>query len=623
MIFGIMGRALIAQTKEKISQWIDSVNLEQGRYFETEELLCYFDSKIFNPGGKGNSSWSTLNNSRGLILDGQLYNEQEFLSAGARHIPIAQYLWQSYKKQNLDFLKELNGDFSMLFWDELGGKAALVRDKIGVSQIYYGLHKDGIVFGSNLKPVVWILGKEGQINRSVLLKYLTFCYNPGLDTFYEGIYRLRPGFVLEWKDNKHVLQQYWKLSFDINSRYEIDALSEEIRNRLTLAVEKRIEPTSKTGAFLSGGLDSSTIVSLLHRQGKKEISTFSFRCRGESFDESHYAKIVADFFGIEHEVIEYSPEDAILAEEMVSLMDEPFSDVGINVATYLLAKAAKGRIEDLFTGDGGDELFAGHPVYLADKIARFFDAIPKPIREPIFYLGRLLPDSEKKKDWKVKIKRFSESYSFPKSLGTHRWRVYYHPEELRELVNPELSHEVNLEKLYNDVISINQEARGYDPLSKSLYSDYQTVVQFYLRRMEMVRSFGLRPKFPMLDPDVVAFCATIPSSLKIKGFSDVKYIERVAVEPLLPYEIVHRKDKLGHSIPLKNWMRENKIVHDFVMDILSEETLKRRGFFNPDYINEMISQHMNRSRNHSHRLWALVIFELWQRSETKNIKILS
>ena len=196
-------------------------------------------------------------------------------------------------------------------------------------------------------------------------------------------------------------------------------------------------------------------------------------------------------------------------------------------------------------------------------------------------------------------------------MGTHRWRAYYLPRELKELMNPDLLDEQLLDRLFEDLIAYNQEGSRFDPLGRSLYSDYHSVVQFYLRRMDLVRALGIRTKFPMLDPKVVEFCATIPSRMKIKGFSDSKIIEKAAVAPILPSEIVYRKDKLGHSIPLKNWIRENDSVRQLFLDVLSPSIVRNRGLFNPDVIQRMMTNHLNKTENNSHRLWALVILELW------------
>jgi asparagine synthase (glutamine-hydrolysing) len=609
MVLGATGKSNIQRMKNCLPQIMGSGQCNNWIRIEADFICLYSSSQ--DPGGdERNHLWVSTDKSQGLIWHGEIYNWRDILIS-RDDSPKAERLWQLYQKQGSDFLKQINGDFFIVLWDKSSGSVVIARDKIGVREIFYKSQDEGILFGDHPGLISQICQDTPEMDMLSLMKFLVFCYNPGTQTFYQGIKRLRPGHFMHWRPGFQAVRRYWQVSFIESLKDSEEDLGEEIRNFLTTAVSIRKDDNVKTGAFLSGGLDSSTIVSLLHSLGKEDLSTYSFRCRGDSFDESHFAQIVADTYQTNHQVVEYRPDDVCLVSDMVTLMLEPFCDVGINIATYLLAQASKNNVDDLFTGDGGDELFAGHPVYTADKVARLVHWIPGFIRNPVFALGRKLSDSEKKKDWKVKIKRFSKSYAFPDSLGTHRWRAYYLPGELAELVNPDLLQEDQLDRLYEDVIEYNEEGKSYNSLGQSLYSDYQTVVQFYLRRMDMVRALGIRPKFPMLDPRVIELCASIPSRLKIKGFSDAKHIEKTAVAPLLPAEIVHRKDKLGHSIPLKNWMRENDKVKQLFGDLLSESVIRRRGFLNSQVVSRMMTNHFNKTENNSHRLWALVVLELW------------
>ncbi|HHS14093.1 MAG TPA: hypothetical protein ENN03_10065 [bacterium] len=508
----------------------------------------------------------------------------------------------------VDTLAEINGAFSLASWDEGKRTLLIARDAVGIQQMFYAELNDGMVFSSRLRPLARLLGMDSNLHYPALIQYLTFCYHVGEETILAPIRRLGPGQLLKWEKGRIRVYTYWRPRFRPVPR-PLKTLAEEIREELERAVHIRALGLKKAGVFLSGGLDSSSVVSLLHREGIEDLRTFSFRCRGESFDESPFARRVAETFHTSHTEIEYRPQDILLAGKMAGFMDEPFCDVGINIATFLLARKAREEVDALFTGDGGDELFAGHPVYMADRAARF---LPETLLAPFFVLGRRFPDSDMKKDWKVKIKRFSESVAYPRSLGTNRWRAYYRPAELQSLL------------LFDDVVDdsimfgplsvVHEKTRGLDGLSRSLAGDYQTVVQFYLRRMEMARVMGMIPRFPMLDIQIVDYCAGVPSSWKIRGLSDSKYIEKKAVETLLPRDIVYRKDKLGHSIPLKNWMREEPAVRQMFSDLLSSETIGRRHLFNPSKIEQMMKEHERKERNHSHRLWALVILELYLQS---------
>jgi asparagine synthase (glutamine-hydrolysing) len=316
--------------------------------------------------------------------------------------------------------------------------------------------------------------------------------------------------------------------------------------------------------------------------------------------------------GSEHHEVVYHPADICKMESIVGLMDEPFCNAGINIATFLLGQAAEGKVARIFTGDGGDELFGGHPVYAADKIAAVFERVPRVLRLPLMAVSRRLPDSDQKLSLTVKLKRFTESLGYPKALGTHRWRLYYGNEELKHLLQPDFGDgDDGAAELFTDLFDIGREADGPDMLSHSLYMDFMTEVGFYLRRIDLIRHFQVAPCFPLLDHRLIEYAATIPSHLKFRGLSKPKYIQHHAVQGMLPDEIVHRKDKLGHSIPLKNWLREEPSVRQFVQNILSDRRLKDRGIVKSDYVHSLWQAHQTARQNNSHRLWGLTVLELW------------
>jgi asparagine synthase (glutamine-hydrolysing) len=323
---------------------------------------------------------------------------------------------------------------------------------------------------------------------------------------------------------------------------------------------------------------------------------------------------VADKFHSQHTEVEYQAEHLPLIHKAVRLMDEPFCDIGIEIGSYLLAQAAAGKVSYVFSGEGGDELFGGHPVYVADKLASVVDRVPDFILEPLARQLQRIPDNDQKKNLQVKIKRFAYSLSFPSELLSHRWRTYYTPEELRELCTPDFLDSCDTQKMFDGMIQLNREADGRDQLSRSLYSDYQTLVAFYLRRLELLRAFSLESRLPLLDYRLVEYAARIPSRLKVKGLSDTKFIYKKALEVLLPRHILYDRPKLGHSVPMKNWLREDSRVQEWVEETLSEDCLKSRGMFRPSAVRRLLSEHLHKRHNHSHRLWSLAVLELWLRA---------
>lgn len=553
-----------------------------------------------------------------VVFSGQIYNKDELIHGINVGVSddgnIASLVLQLYRKYGHSFVEKINGKFAYAVWDKNQGGVTLGRDRFGIEPLYYYSDRNRIIFASAIEPMLHYRETAGDLNFASVSKFLLFGYNPSLNSFYSDIYKLRPAHIVHFKgDREPEFDRYWKLAYGNNLQSGEEVIAEELCEQLKRSVELRMDNEADFGVFVSGGMDSSSVLGLASQEKGRNPYTFSYRCRGESYDESPYARLMAKSVNSTHKEIEYSPDDVLSMSDIAMGMDEPFCDVGINIATYLLGKGAQGNVPYVLTGDGGDELFAGHPIYEADKIARFIDPIPGILKKPAFALASLLPDSDQKKNLTVKLKRFAESMSYPAELLSHRWRIYYQPADLKALLSADAHHSIANEDLYDDMLSRNREIEGVDYLSHSLYSDYNTVMDFYLRRNDINRGFGVETRYPMLDHELVEYCARIPMNQKIRGWFDSKYIFRKSMEPVLPHEIVFREDKLGHSIPLKNWLRDKSQVKEFVLDHLSEETIRKRGFFDVSYINNMIDEHMSMKRNNSHRLWTLAVLEMWMR----------
>jgi asparagine synthase (glutamine-hydrolysing) len=512
------------------------------------------------------------------------------------------------------FAARLEGRYGAALADLAAHRLLVARDPLGLEAVYYHVGPERVVFGSAIEPVLRASGTVRGLDREAVVRFLMFNYNPGAETLFHGVRKLRPGHQLIADVDGVRVAPFWRLSFADPTDASEEELADGILQRTRAAVRRRLRAGSAPAVFLSGGLDSSTVLALLREAWDGPIRTYSYRCRNESFDESHYARLMASSVGAEHSEIEYRAEDALLIADLTSAMNEPFCDAGINVATYLLGRAAARDHHLVFTGDGGDELFGGHPIYEADKIARLVDAIPGVVRRPVLAGLTWLPDSDQKKNLTVKLKRFGENALFPPDLLSHRWRLYYHLHELEQALTPAWLAGLKREKLLADVLDANAEADGPDLLARCLYSDYQTICDFYLRRNDLFSGLGVETRYPLFDRELVEFCARIPSALKVRGWFDSKYIFKKAIEKVLPKEIVHREDKLGHSIPLKNWLREDRRVQEFVLDLVSPAAVERRGIVRAEFVSRLVEDHLARRRNNSHRLWSLAVLELWCRN---------
>ncbi|WDP90774.1 MAG: hypothetical protein HUN04_14130 [Desulfobacter sp.] len=516
-----------------------------------------------------------------------------------------------FKKWQTGSFVKLNGNYILVIWDKRKKELIIARDHLGIESVFYSWKNQKLIFSTSLIQLSNHSDIKKNLNYRTLYTYLLFNYNPGNSTFLQNVRKLPAGHYLKISNQSLEIKRFWYLSFEKVSLYNHENdYAKKMFRLFKDAVSIRVAEKEKThGAFLSGGMDSSSVVGLLSDLSVNPIHTFSFRCKGKTFDESEYAQIMADSYKTIHHLVEYPASAISVIEDMVSYMEEPFSDIGIEIATYILGKEAHGKTNYVFTGDGGDELFAGHPVYLADNIACMFDRIPNFIRKPLIRLLQYLPDTNKKKSIIVKMKRFSYSYQFAADLYSNRWRVYYLPNEIRRLLSLNLYEELKEFSPLLSIAKIYDDANGQDFMSKAIYGDYLTVVGFYFARMKLLRKFGIESRFPMFDYRFVEFAAKMPNILKING-SKEKYLLHKAMTGFLPDEIVFRKDKLGHSVPMKNWIRDEKIVKEFVNDHLLDIS-NNTVLFNTKYINKLIFQHMAKTHNHSHRLWALIVLHLW------------
>jgi asparagine synthase (glutamine-hydrolysing) len=554
-----------------------------------------------------------------VMAEGRIYNAGDLRSRigidpGCQTPSAAEIIGRLYEKRPQAFLDPVNGQFAFVLWDEVKHALLLGRDRLGIESLFYSPAGPRLVFGSSLRGMMATGWVPRRLNHEAVLQYLLYCYNPTPETLVRNVFKVPAGHVVSVHGSTLSATRYWRLSFAETQVKTEGEYREEVLELIQDAIRIRLDPHRPAGVFLSGGTDSSAIVSLASRLSTRPIQTFSFRCQGRSYDESPYARFVANHYGTRHTEVPYGPECLSLITSAVEWMDEPFCDVGIEIGTYLLGRAAGGNVDHVFSGEGGDELFGGHPVYVADTAAALVNRMPRLMLTPLAHLLQRIPDSDQKKNLQVKLKRFAYSLAFPPELLSHRWRAYYTPVELRALCTRELLADCDMDRVFEGMLRHTREADGRDRLSRSLHADYSTLVDFYLRRLGLLRQHSIERRLPLLDHRLVEYAAKIPSRLKIRHLSETKYIYRRILEGVLPAEILHNRPKLGHSVPMKNWLRENGDLREWAWGILGDGTFRGRGFFRPPVVRRMLDEHVRKSHNHSHRLWGLIVMESWLRS---------
>src|SRR4030066_1365940 len=440
MIFGVQEREAGSSVDAELMNGTVLASFPKGsqvyKYVEGKIGFCYsppFDSiryKALKPAAIDEGRLSA-------VFTGQIYNIKELMNDthGKKDYENITFLLLSlYEKFGIDFLKKVNGKFSVGIWDNVQQRLVIARDHLGVEPVYYYADEKRVAFSSSISPIFRYTKMDRTLNHQAIGKFLLFNYNPGMETFFHHIYKLRPGHALIVGKNEIKSYCFWKVPLEKVMNDSENEISKSLPDKIRNAVKARVDHNQYPGIFLSGGMDSHPVLSLKKESSNSSLNTYSYLCRGESFDESHYARNMSRYTGSCHHEIEYTASDVLLMPEVARQMNEPFCDVGINIATYILGKEANQKVSSVLTGDGGDELFAGHPVYEADKIAGFVDKFPKVVVSPLVWLMTNLPDSDKKKNLTVKIKRFSENYTLPKELHSHRWRIYYHLAELEDIL---------------------------------------------------------------------------------------------------------------------------------------------------------------------------------------------
>jgi len=514
-------------------------------------------------------------------------------------------------------LGELDGQFAIAWWNAREGVLRLIRDRFGMEPLCYSRRGRQLVFGTLAGDIAAHLTTAPRLSIQALVEYLTHCYLPGDNTLYDGIERVPAGALIEFSAATGACRtEYWyRLSYAQVLAPDEHAIADQYRRLLEAGVVRRLSD-DRIGVFISGGMDSSSAATFARRHLPGTIQSYSFRCAGGSADESPFSRALAKELHTNHTEVEFGESQALEAVAAAGAMDMPFCDIGVEIGTWLLTSAAGNNIDYLLTGDGGDEIWASHPVYALQRIVSWYDRMPLPraVRRMLVSTCGLVRDSDKKRNLAVILKRMLPDPSYSKNLLHYRWKMYYNHSSLQALMSPSLTAAVSATQPFRAATESFGHYDGPDDgISPLLYSDYRTISGCYFSRMFLARSFGIEVRMPFYDRDLVEFGARIPVQLKLEGIERTKRLFRMAMEGILPDVINHRGDKMGHSVPFKSWLRESGPLNAQVTETLNSSQFRDRGLFRPEAITQLLMEHRTRRHNHSHRIWALFILEHWFR----------
>ncbi len=551
-----------------------------------------------------------------IVFNGEIYNffelRVELEKKGHRFSTRTdtEVIVHAYEEYGENCPQKLNGMFAFAIWDKPKNLVFLARDRIGIKPLYYYFDRNRLVFGSEIKAMLEAGEIPKRIDLQALDNFLTFEYIPAPLSIFQDIKKLPAGYTLTFHNKNIRLKNYWELHFKTNGHAEMK-IQKDIRDLLQDSVRIRLISDVPLGAFLSGGIDSSTIVALMSRVMDRPVKTFSIGFEDSTYNELKYARIIAKTFNTEHHEFIIKPDAVELTENLLNYLDEPFGDFSI-FPTYLVSKMAREFVTVVLSGDGGDELFAGYDTYIADKMYLRYLKLPPFLRNGLLKkMMNLIPPSSKKKGLINKVKRFVEGTALPEDLRHVRWMIFLQEAEKEQLYHPNMRSGIFEKDSYRFIRNHFQNIAYHkqDETNQQLYVDIKTYlvddILVKVDRMSMATS--LEARVPFLDYRFVELCASIPSHLKLNG-RKTKYILKKSMEDLLPREILYR-GKEGFSIPIKNWLK--KELKPMMTDVLSAEKINREGFFDSQYVEKLKTEHIKGIKNHSHRLWALMVFGKW------------
>jgi asparagine synthase (glutamine-hydrolysing) len=555
-----------------------------------------------------------------VVFNGEIYNfpqlREDLLRRGhqfSTHTD-TEVIVHLYEEMGAECVNKLRGMFAFALYDERRRRLLLARDRLGKKPLHYALQSVGsnaeqLFFASEIKSILTAAPELARINNQALLRYMYFGYIPDPLTAFTAIQKLPPGHLLQFENGKIDVRQYWDLpQYGAHPPRNEEECLEELEHRLAEAVRIRLIADVPLGALLSGGTDSSTVVALMARASSKPVKTFAVGFRDQDFNEAPYARMVAEKYGTDHHELIVEPDVLETVRTLTSLLEEPFGDSSM-LPTYYVSCLARKHVTVALSGDGGDEIFAGYDRYRIHLKRQVFENIPGWVRR--FYREQIYP----RLPADMRGKKFSYNVSLP-------WReryvdgISFVPAFERD--TPLLSEDFRAvlrdsgdpaEVMYRYF----DRAPATDPVSQMLYVDTKTYlvadILTKVDRMSMMTSLEVR--VPILDHEFVEWATGLPVEWKIRRGRQKYILRKLAERVGVPSQVLDRPKK-GFALPLVHWMKHE--LKDLIMTLLLDPATLQRGYFDPRGVRLLLDEHFRGRRDHSGRIWRLLMLELWHRN---------
>jgi asparagine synthase (glutamine-hydrolysing) len=591
---------------------------DAGLYAKGRAALGHRRLSIIDLSVDGHQPMTNEDETLWLVYNGEIYNyrgvAEELARRGHtfRSRTDSEVIIHGYEEWGEECLERFNGMFAFALWDEKRGELFMARDRLGVKPLYYYTDAKKIVFASELKAILHYPGVARDLDLEALGDYFSLNYIPPPRTPFKHIRQIEPGHFAVWKDGEVKTKKYWDVRFENGNGHSLSEAEviPQLLDLVTESVRKRLVADVPVGAFLSGGLDSSTVVHFMRQFATGRLKTFSVRFADKSYDEGAYAWEMARLLETEHHEIFCTAQDmADLLEKSVYHADNLTADIS-NIPILLVSRLAREHVKVVLSGDGGDEVFAGYPTYQADHLAGYYKRLPAWLRKGLVQpLVHALPTSSAKLSLDYKARKFIEGAALPPAQAHYTWRTIFSAEEKHSLLTKEFAAAIKErlpEETWERLFATYPKCSDMD---KGFYSDYKTFLSgSILPKVDtMSMANSLEAREPLLDYKLVEFAARVPANMKMKGLT-TKYLFKKMMSTVLPKRIVYRK-KAGFHTPIASWFRSD--LRSLVEETLSAEDIASTRMLDAVYVERLKTEHFEGRANHSYKLWGLMNFIVW------------
>jgi asparagine synthase (glutamine-hydrolysing) len=544
-----------------------------------------------------------------IVFNGEIYNhlelrrELEQRGRGFHSRSDTETVLQAFLEWDTGCFSRFRGMFSVALWTESTRRLILARDRMGIKPLYVARRGADIYFGSEMKTLFVHPEIERSLSLSGLDCFLSLNYVPAPHSLVEGVEKLRPGHWLEWRNGAIRNECYWQLPFRRGVRCDLQSATQEIDRLLKESVAEHLVTDVPLGLWLSGGIDSSTLLHYAAEASSSRIKTFSISFRGRSFDETRYIRQVTNRYGTEHYEFDLNADQDLPAaiSEFAYYADEPNGDAGA-LPVWFLSRLSRRHVTVALSGEGADELFGGYLTYRASLLARVLRRLPPKLLDVASTAADWLPVSNEKISFEYMVKRFLNGCRMAPAQGHVYWNGTFGPDEKGTLIQRPLDGTLN--SILDELRSAGDDLAAYLWFDRKYFLPDDILAK--VDRISMAHALEVRP--PFLDHRIVEFAAGLPDDLLIRG-SRQKVILKELMKNRLPPAILSHK-KIGFDIPAHEWFRGPlRPLLEEALEIARE----RSDFFRIEIIEQMVRAHMERRLNVGYHLWGLMTLFLWMK----------